>query len=73
VIFRTSHLGMILVDLDTWSLAESPKINLDDKHWNEPPGGALCGGANGSWHSARRSATWCRSVSSSVYVRTIRS
>jgi hypothetical protein len=47
--------------------------DLDAKHLNEPPGGALCRGAGGPHHKAGRFATWRRrSDSSSAYVWTVR-
>jgi hypothetical protein len=39
-------------------------VDLGAKHWNEPPGGALCEGVDGPRHGRR-------SVPSSVYVWTI--
>jgi hypothetical protein len=44
----------------------------DAKHENGPPGGDLCVGSDGPRHRAGQPATWRRSSSSSVYIRTVR-
>jgi hypothetical protein len=55
------------VEMDVDSVGTNP----DAKHGNRPPGGALCGGADGPRHRAGQSATWRRSGSSSAHFRTV--
>ena len=51
VILRIDRLGVDLVDLNTLGPNEVAKkyvgANLGAKHWNEPPGDALYGSADG--------------------------
>jgi hypothetical protein len=63
VIFGTDHLGsQFLVDLNTLVSSEVVKkyvcAVLSAKHWNEPPGGALCGGTDGPRHRTGWFTTW---------------
>jgi hypothetical protein len=61
VILGTGHLGANLVDLDTLVPSGVAKkyvgVDLGAKHWNEPFGSALYGGADDPWPWAGQSAT----------------
>jgi hypothetical protein len=50
------HLFCSIV-LDSWNRLVG--TDLDAKHWNKPPGGALCGGVDGPRGS---SSTYARTV-----------
>jgi hypothetical protein len=64
VIFGTSHMGPFFIDLNTLFPSGVAKkyvdADLGAKHWNEPPGGALCGGADNLRHRVGRSTTWAQ-------------
>jgi hypothetical protein len=67
VIFGTAHLGsQFLVDLNTLVPNGVSKkyvgTDLGTKHWNEPPNGALYGGADGPRHMAGWSTTWTQKL-----------
>jgi hypothetical protein len=57
-------VGRFLADLDTLVPSGVSKkyvsVDLGAKHWNEPPGGAPCRGADGPQHMAGRSTTWAQ-------------
>jgi hypothetical protein len=52
---------VLVIDRDSgfdpqWNRQKCVGADLGANHWNEPPGGALCGGANGPQHKAGWSA-----------------
>jgi hypothetical protein len=69
-------MGRYLADLDTYSLAESPKSMLTPfsgaKHSTRTGGGALCTDADGPRTRAGRSATWYRGWRSLLDGRMVR-
>jgi hypothetical protein len=69
-------MGRFLADLDTYSLAESPKSMLTTfwrrQSLKRTSGGALWPGVDGPRHRAGRSATWREAEVLSGLARTVR-